>query len=68
MVHQSPYHEEQGLGYNLAVLAVADGHNGSAAALHCQAKLYSELMQHMPTKPPPDASSTQGMVSWICPV
>ncbi|KAL3137957.1 hypothetical protein ABBQ38_005204 [Trebouxia sp. C0009 RCD-2024] len=59
IVHESPHEKKPGLGYNLAVLAVADGHNGSAAALHCQAKLYSELMQHMPTKPPPDASSTQ---------
>ncbi|DBA79031.1 TPA: hypothetical protein ACH3X1_008894 [Trebouxia sp. C0004] len=59
MVHPSPYQTGgSGLGYNLAVFAVADGHNGSAAALHCQEALYRELMQHMPTKPPPIAPGT----------
>ena len=60
-MHESPFPAgDQSLGYNLAVLAVADGHNGSAAALHCQEKLYSELMQRMPTGPPPSTPSTQG--------
>ncbi len=62
MVHSSPYQTGgSGLGYNLAVFAVADGHNGSAAALHCQEALYRELMQHMPTKPPPIAPGTDGV-------
>lgn len=62
MVHSSPYQAGgSGLGYNLAVFAVADGHNGSAAALHCQEALYRELMQHMPTKPPPIAPGTDGV-------
>ncbi len=62
MVHSSPYQAGGSrLGYNLAVFAVADGHNGSAAALHCQEALYRELMQHMPTKPPPIAPGTDGV-------
>ena len=61
MVHQSPYQAgEKGPNYNLAVFAVADGHNGSAAALHCQELLYRELMQHLPTSPPPMTPGTQG--------
>lgn len=61
MVHMSPYQAGgQGLGYNLAVFAVADGHNGSAAALHCQESLFKELMRHMPSTPPPIAPGTQG--------
>ena len=61
MVHQSPYQAGgQGLGYNLVVLGVADGHNGCAAAHHCQAKLYSELMLRMPAGPPPSVPGTQG--------
>ncbi len=66
MVHSSPYQTGgSGLGYNLAVFAVADGHNGSAAALHCQEALYRELMQHMPTKPPPIAPGTDGVYSFF---
>ena len=61
MVHQSPYQaDDQGNGYNLVVLGVADGHNGCAAALHCQEKLYSELMQRMPAGPPPSSPDSQG--------
>lgn len=61
MVHLAPYQAGgQGLGYNLAVFAVADGHNGSAAALHCQESLYTELMRHMPSTPPPIAPGTSG--------
>ena len=61
MVHSKPYQEgSTGLGYNLAVYAVADGHNGSAAALHCQEALYRELMQRMPSTPPPIAPGSQG--------
>ena len=59
IVHLAPYHAgSQHLGYNLAVFAVADGHNGSAAAMHCQELLYSELTQHLPSKPPPSAGNT----------
>lgn len=62
MVHQSPYQaSDQGIGYNLVVLGVADGHNGCAAALHCQEKLYSELMQRMPAGPPPSSPDSQGI-------
>ena len=61
MVHQSPYQDGgKGPKCNLAVFAVADGHNGSAAALHCQELLYSELMRHMPASSPPMAPGTQG--------
>ena len=61
MVHQSPYQVEgKGLGYHLAVFGVADGHNGSAAALHCQESLYTELMRQMPSGPPPATAGTQG--------
>ena len=62
MVHMSPYQADSGLGYNLAVFAVADGHNGCAAALHCQESLYRELMLHMPAMPPP-APGTSGTVT-----
>ena len=59
IVHLTPHQAgSQNLGYNLAVFAVADGHNGSAAAMHCQELLYSELTQHLPSKPPPSAGST----------
>ena len=66
IVHQSPYQAGgQALGYNLVVLGVADGHNGCAAALHCQEKVYSELMQRMPAGPPPSAPGTQGAALWM---
>ena len=64
MVHMSP--SQQGslnLGYDLAVFAVADGHNGSAAAEHCQELLYTLLLQHLPSKPLPHADSTGNKVS-----
>ena len=59
MVHLSPKQRgSQNLGYDLAVFAVADGHNGSAAAEHCQELLYTLLLQHLPSKPLPNADST----------
>lgn len=67
MAHHSPYQKGVKNAYNLAIFAVADGHNGSAAAQHVQEMLCSEIKRHLPVSPPPLVPGTDGghTLSWL---
>ena len=60
VAHQSPYQTGTKNAYNLAIFAVADGHNGDAAAQHVREMLCSEIKRHLPSSPPPIAPGTDG--------
>lgn len=60
VVHHAPYTKGVKNAYNLAIFAVADGHNGDAAAQHIQNMLCSEIKRHLPSSPPPIAPGTDG--------
>lgn len=60
VAHLSPYQKGTKNAYNLAIFAVADGHNGNAAAQHVEEMLCSEIKRHLPSNPPPIAPGTDG--------
>lgn len=60
VAHLLPYQKGTKNAYNLAIFAVADGHNGNAAAQHVEEMLCSEIKRHLPSNPPPIAPGTDG--------